>query len=53
MYRQTNLFTKRNAYFLLIGLLSFLAAYVFDRYYIFGEKNHILTKPLEIIFNPQ
>ncbi len=45
------LVTKKNLHFLLIGFAAFMIAFVFDRYYIFAEKDHILTKPLELIFN--
>ena len=45
--------TKRNVFFILVGLISFLLAYTLDRYYIFGQKDNVLIRPLELIFHPQ
>jgi len=53
MSELSKLLTKRNCYFVLLGLVAFGIAYFFDRYYILGEKDHILARPLEIFFRAQ
>lgn len=40
-------FNKKNLFFVFLGIVAFLIAYTFDRYYIFREKGSFLTKPLE------